>query len=190
MRRAAPTSLLLAVLLSGCLSLQPSPQAEVEEFTLKAVFLERFTRFIEWPDESQVSNPERPFILGVMGNKDFVELLISIYKDKSIRNKKVSISIVKDLRDISACHLLYIAESQRKHLQEILAVTRNKPILTVSESEGFAQEGVLINFFIKDGRLCFEINELAATNAKLKMSHLLLETAKVVFQTLPGTNHV
>lgn len=190
MKRSVVTSLMLVSILAECILILASPPIEVEEYTLKAVFLERFTRFIEWPEESQISDTEKPFVLGVIGNKSFADLLASIYQKKKIRNKKVSITLLDNPREAAGCHLLFIAESENKHLREILATTRDKPILTVGDGEGFARQGILINFFIRDGRLCFEINESAAADTKLKISHLLLEAAKIVYKKLPAADHV
>ena len=53
-------------------------------------------------------------------------------------------------------------------------------VLTVSDMEGFAQQGGVINLVIRNQRLGFEINEDAAQRANLKISSKLLKLAKVV----------
>ena len=43
--------------LSLVLCLPVVTRAQSSEYTIKAAFLERFTRFIEWPEELDVSDP-------------------------------------------------------------------------------------------------------------------------------------
>jgi hypothetical protein len=54
------------------------------------------------------------------------------------------------------------------------------PVLTVSDTTGFAEQGVLINFYVSQKRLHFEINEPAFRKAPLSVSTRLLEIAKIV----------
>ena len=65
-------------------------------------------------------------------------------------------------------------------LQKILTAVKNEPILTVSDSEGFAEEGVYINLYYKKELLAFEINYKASQQAGLKISYLLRNVAKIV----------
>jgi len=52
--------------------------------------------------------------------------------------------------------------------------------LTIGDTKGFAQQGVIINFYIKDEKVRFEINVDAAKRANLKISAKLLRLAKIV----------
>ncbi|SPQ00710.1 exported hypothetical protein [Candidatus Sulfobium mesophilum] len=37
-------------------SVSAASEAQIEEYTLKAVYIEKFTRFIEWPKESGIDD--------------------------------------------------------------------------------------------------------------------------------------
>jgi hypothetical protein len=103
-----------------------------------------------------------------------------IYSIQKINDKRVVIRQISNLYEIENSHILVIAESERKNLQNILTLTKNLPVLTISESRGFAEKGVLINFYEENKKLRFEINETAVLQSPLKMSFYLLNSAKIV----------
>lgn len=151
-----------------------------DEFTIKAVFIEKFTRFIEWPKGSDVNDITKPFIISVMGSSTFTETLKEIYKDKKIKNKMVEIRSANKISELEGTDAIYISKISKTTLADILAYTKDKPILTISDSNGFADLGVLINFYISDNKIKFEINETSVKLAGLSTSYMLLNLAKVV----------
>jgi hypothetical protein len=148
--------------------------------TLKAVYLEKFSRFITWPEECNMTDINQPFIISILGKTELTESLNLVYSQQEIYNKRVIIKEIQDLKEIEGSHILFIAESEKKNTPKILLITNGLPILTVSATEGFAQKGVLINFFEENNRLRFEINETAVLKSPLKMSYYLLSTARII----------
>ncbi len=149
-------------------------------YVLKAVYLEKFTRFVSWPEESRMNNPELPFVIAVIGRTPLTENLDQIYSNQKINNKKVEVKRIYNLYEIENVHILVIAETERKNLQNILALTKKLPVLTISEAPNFAEKGVLINFYEDRNKLRFEINETAVLQSPLQMSFYLLNSAKIV----------
>lgn len=149
-------------------------------YVLKAVYLEKFTRFVSWPEESRMNNSELPFVIAVIGRTPLTENLDQIYSNQKINNKKVEVKRIYNLYEIENVHILVIAETERKNLQNILALTKKLPVLTISEAPNFAEKGVLINFYEDRNKLRFEINETAVLQSPLQMSFYLLNSAKIV----------
>jgi hypothetical protein len=54
------------------------------------------------------------------------------------------------------------------------------PVLTVSEMPGFDELGGMVNFFIEDRRIRFEINPQAAARSGLRISSQLLNLSRIV----------
>ena len=154
--------------------------AQQSESTMKAVFLEHFTRFIEWPESSNVADPSSPFFIGVIGENPIELILDQIYAEQNIKNKKVEILHFSTVDEICDCHILFIPSSSKERLPEILLYTKEKPILTVSDTKGFAEKGVHINFYLAGDKIKFEINEGAVHEAGLIMSYRLLSLARIV----------
>ncbi len=157
-----------------------STYAEILEYEVKAVFLERFTRFIEWPDMNQVEKPLKNFVIGVIGETPYGSLLERIYSERKIKDRKVEIRYLEEAKDSLSCHLLFVCASKRHDLTQLLSLTEDKPILTVSDSKGFAEQGVLINFYMDKRRVRFAINESAVRKSGLIMNYRLLQSAKIV----------
>lgn len=162
------------LLLSTALSAQPF------EYKLKAEFLERFTRFIEWPTESSVSNNSKPFCICVVGENPFGPYLKQMADAVKIKGKVVEIHEMKDLEKLDLCQIVFISRSEKSILLEILKYTQNKPILTIGDTSGFAEDGVLLNFYESGGHVRFEINMNAVERSKLKFSSRLLKLARLV----------
>ena len=60
------------------------------------------------------------------------------------------------------------------------AVLSGRPIVTISEIEGFASRWGIINFTTTGNRVQFELNTEAAKRARLRISSRLLRVASVV----------
>ena len=156
------------------------PGAQSNEYLVKGIFLERFTRFIEWPEASGVEDTSRPFIVGVIGQDPFNALLDQLYKTQKIKNKNVEVRYLSGLSELDNCNLLFISRSEKSRVGVIIDRTRYKPILTVSDFEDADNCGVIINLRLVDKKVRFEIDEQAARDARLYMSHLLLKEAIII----------
>lgn len=150
--------------------------SQAEEYEVKAEFLERLTRFIEWPDNPPVT----PFVISVIGRSSIEPFLERIARDQQIKGQRVRIQKIDAPAEIDRCQVLFIARSQRENLSGILERTRGKPILTVGDSDGFAAQGVLVNFYSAKGEIGFEINEPAVRRSGLRVSGRILRLAKLV----------
>ncbi len=154
--------------------------AQYTENEVKAVYLEKFTRFIEWPQDSSFADTTQPFVIGVLGKNPFDHVLDEVYKKYKIKNRKVEIKYFSDPARITECSLLYISASEKDRLLSILSQINDKPILTLSDSKGFAEEGVHINLYSKNNRFDYEINESTLVRSGFSVWAQLLSSAKIV----------
>lgn len=169
---------LTAVLISGFLFGQTA-----DERIVKAVYLERFTRFVDWPAATDVEDSGGYFVMGVVGRNPFEKILYDIYRQQKIKGKPVKIIEIRDLNQLESCHLLYIAPTAHNSLKEIIRRTEGKPILLIGDSPGYADNRVHINMIDHHGHIHFEINEIAARKANLYISYLLLQQAYKIIGT-------
>lgn len=172
--RAAFVSLAV-VLGAGSLRAQSA-----EEYRVKSVFLERFTRFVDWPENSPVNDTALPFVIGVIGRNPFGKILESDYGGHRIKGKEVVVEYYGSVGEIDSCHLLFIAGSEKSRLAAIVDRVGDKPVLTVGDSGGFARAGVHINFYRAGDKIRFEINAEALRKTGLDVASLLLDYARVV----------
>ncbi|MCK5509646.1 MAG: YfiR family protein [Desulfobacterales bacterium] len=153
---------------------------EYDEYTVKAVFLERVTRFIEWPPDKKVDDISKPFVIAVIGKNPFGSKLDNIYSKRKIRDKKVKVIYISKINQIADSHILFIPVSEKKRLQSIISYSKEKHVLTIGDSNGFAEKGVLFNFYTASNQIKFEINEKAVRGSGLSINYLLLNVARIV----------
>ncbi len=150
-----------------------------KEYSVKAAFLYNFAKFVQCSDTT-FKSPDEPLVLCILGNNPFGNALGTIENKEVINKRKLSVKLCKNIRDVSACHILFISSSEAENLSSILSVTKTMPMLTVADSEGFAQRGVMINLVSMDNKLRFEINTDAVNKMPFKLSSQLLKLAIIV----------
>jgi len=160
--------------------LQNNTYAQSREYTLKAVYIEKFTRFTNWPPGCGIENKEEPFSVYVLGNQAFSKTLKNIFSIQKIYQKPVEVNLLDKWKEMDACHILYISGDYEEELSEILEYIKGRSVLTISDTEGFAEKGVIINFYIERNKLRFEVNETALHESPLEMNFFLLDMAKIV----------
>ncbi len=154
--------------------------AQSKEYEVKAHFLGQFTHFVKWPVDSLEDKQEKVFIIGIYGADPFKGNLSRIYLNTSFQGKEVKIRRVNALYEVTACDLLFIGKTSKDKLSNILAVTANRPILTVGDTPGFAEQGVLINFYMDGNKTRFEINYNAIQMTGLSFDYKLLSLARII----------
>jgi len=149
------------------------------EYEVKAALLYNFARFVTWP-AGAFSHADSPFVIGVVGDDPFGSALERTLGAKSIGGRPIVIRRWPRARDRGACHILFVAASERAAVRRLLAPLAAEPVLTVSDMPGFAADGGIVGLRLVDSRITFEINEDHANAASLSISSRLLSLARLV----------
>ena len=157
-------------------------QAQPSEYEVKAAFIHNIVKFVEWPGASPASGHARLCLLGEDPSGGAFDML----QGKPIRGLRWEVVKVDAGNGLKACRVLFIAASERADLGRILAGMGDSPVLTVGDTAGYAERGVMVNFYPEDNRVRFEINRAAAARAGLVISSQLLRLARVVDETGGG----
>lgn len=153
--------------------------AQYNKDVIKAAYIERITRFVDWPSkDSQVAGDQ--FVIGVYDEDEFFYALKEVFKEKTIKELRVKVISVKTPKQISACNICYISESARPHLNEFIDNANASSVLLISETTGFCQTGVHINFYVEEEKLKFELNEVSMASAGFKVSYLLKQNIRII----------
>jgi YfiR/HmsC-like len=160
------------------LLLTTNVQAQVSEYEYKAAFIERFTRFIEWPDEFDNDT----FKIAVAGDNPFRNSLDELFDVTKINSLNTEIIYTNDINELCHANLVFISGSEKKRIDEILSELNDKPILIISDSERFCEMGTHINMYVDGNNVRYEINEEAIKKSGLEVSSLLLASARIVKQ--------
>jgi hypothetical protein len=79
--------------------------------------------------------------------------------------------------EIKTCHILFISQSEARHMDEIVSSLKGKPIFTVADADGPSSAGVIIRFIVENNKVHFRVNQEAAAPAGLTLSAKLLRIA-------------
>jgi len=173
--------ILMALLVSGVIDGTTKSFADsLQEYQIKAAFLYNFAKFIEWP-AAAFKDAQSPLTLCILGKDPFGDALDSL-RDKTIEGRKLVIRRVSKIEEADKCHILFVSASEKDTLSHILKATRSWNILTVGDTKGFAESGVMINLITTDDKVGFEINVDAAKHASLGISSKLLKLGKIIKQ--------
>jgi hypothetical protein len=175
LRRVAAALLVLIGLYSGT----PLANENDFEYNLKAEFIDRFAAFIEWP-AGTFASPDAPFVLCMVGGSPIEPFLRKFELSRRIKEHHMVLRHIGPTNAASGCHLVFIAVDDVHRLQQVLSSTSGKPILTVADRDGYGSLGVLINLYVAEGHVHFEINASETKKSGLKFSSQLLKLARLI----------
>jgi hypothetical protein len=169
----------LSALLIGLLLLAGDASAALSEHRLKAVFLFNFSKFVEWPPSAFAAS-DAPFVIGVFGRDPFGSDLDDVVRGETVNGRRLQIQRVQTVQDAAACQILFIPESERANLDEILAALSRSNTLTVSDLDGAARNGAMIRLVTDHDKIRLRINVESARAAGLTISSKLLRASEIV----------
>ena len=152
----------------------------MEEYPLKVWIISRFLDFVKWPIGSETNQGSAQFVIGIIGDTPMMEYKKQFSEKIRLPGKTLIVKNFTALEEIAGCHVLIIGDSESKRLAKILAITENKPILTIGDTEGFGKTGVLINLYTSGRKVKFEINIPAVQKSGLLFSSKLYKLARII----------
>jgi hypothetical protein len=151
---------------------------QVSQDVLKAAYIERITRFVEWPAEKQ-NGSARPFVIGVISDDYFAAVLREAFKTNRIKGRVVSVKEISGTSGLAGCDMCYLGEKAIKDIQHFIEEANAKGVLLVSHSQNFGRSGIHFNFYIEENQLKFEINEKSIKKGRFSVSHLLMKSSRI-----------
>ena len=168
------------VLILICFVNNLSAQAPLSEYKVKAVFLYNFTRFIDWPGKAFTAG-NTPFKIGILGKDPFGSYLDETMRGENVSGHPIVIERYENLKQVGDCHILFINFKGSERIKDVIASTKDKNILTISEHENFVKWGGMIRIFSENNKIRMQINDNAARNSDIKISAKLLNIAEVYY---------
>jgi hypothetical protein len=163
-RKGALLSFLLALLSA------PSWGNEIPEYQLKAAYLYNFASFTEWPAEFD------QFELCIFGEDPFGRYLRQISARK-LNRRPIRLRTVRTVEGLEGCQMVFVAPAASNRISQVVKQVVNRPVLTVAETAGALEGGVMINMETRQGRVNFEVNLRAVKQHDLQISSKLLRLA-------------
>ncbi|MCJ2164549.1 MULTISPECIES: YfiR family protein [unclassified Pseudodesulfovibrio] len=136
---------------------------------LRALYVQRLVKYVNWPD-GVGPKPGEPFIVAATDPASLRPYFGS--PAGSVRFKLVQ-------WPASDFHVLVLTGAPDREISAILKRVADLPILTISQNPVHLRQGVMVNFYMNNGKLKFEINPAAAKRGGLSISSRLLQLARI-----------
>jgi hypothetical protein len=171
----------IASLVFAAALLEPSGARAVfaqtpKDVTVKAALLYNFAKFAEW----SALVPGAPIVVCIVGNEPIAEAFVAAVRGQQISGHPLNLKRPPDSTTWPSCQLLFIGEARFRESSSGLVGIKAAPVLTVSDSAGFARSGGIIELYIENGQMRFVINLDAVERSGLQLSSRLLGLAKVI----------
>jgi hypothetical protein len=156
--------------------LQAQSQKLPSEYEIKAAWLIKFLKFVDWPPEAMARPDLTIYIIG----KDPDERFFDYDPPKYVKGKQVTVKHHRRFRsDLSFedAHMIFIARSERKSVDDVLATVAGTATLMVSEVPDFIEQDGMINFVTRGKVIRFDINQRASSRNGLRIHSDLLRRA-------------
>src|SRR3990170_3937550 len=170
--------IVLWIMAVDVLNVQAQSQ-ELPEYAVKAAFIYKFTKFVDWPAQA-FADPKEPFSICVLGKDHFGNVLDQIFSGKTVNGREPVVKRSNSVEELKRCHILFISSSEKKRLARIIEVIKFAGILTIGDMDQFAESGGIIGLNEQDKKINIEINVDAVKRSDLKISSKLLIIGKTV----------
>ena len=167
-----------AGLLAVLLLLAVPAQAAVSEYELKAALVYKISKFVRWPDVGPAAG-SATLRLCIVGRDDFGDALDSL-KGEKVRSQSIVVERLPEQAPASHCQIAFVSRSEQTRVPSVLTSMASSPVLTISDIDGFAAQGGIIELASSDGKIAFRINPSASQRAGLEVGAQLLQLATLV----------
>jgi hypothetical protein len=169
---------ILRALVLGALFIGPVTHAADRslEYAVKAAFLHKFSFFVEWPANTFETDTS-PFTLCVVGPDPFGGRIEEAVSGQTVGRHPIVLHRIDKAEPSSTCHTMFVSGSSNQSTAEALRAVTGRPVLTVTDSALGSTAGI-IHFVIVDGRVSFDIDNVAAARNGVVISSKLLALAR------------
>lgn len=151
-----------------------------QEYKVKARYVTTLAEYATWPASSLPTPQGTPIVLGVLGTAPFGPLEKEIETIYRIHGRRIELIFLRQPSEARGCHIVFISASESRRLTEVLRLLRGLPVLTIGDTPGYSARGVMINLFLAQNQVLFEINQNALKSSGMVMSSHVLKLARLV----------
>ena len=149
--------------------------AAFSEYEVKSAVILNFLKFTELPrrgDSDEIT------VCITSNNSSEFDAFKSIDK-QTVGGKTTSVRSVSSLEESADCAVLFVTAGATAPFEGGIRRLSSGGTLTIGESASFITTGGIINFFLEETKVRFEINAKRGAEAGLNFSSKLLSLAKV-----------
>ena len=167
---------LLCAATSGALAQVP-PAAATAEYALKAAFIYNFALFTSWDERA-----DKTIHLCVLGRDPFGTALDQL-EGKPVGAARLATHRMRNPTEAAHnCQIVFVTYAEVENfLARPSAAQDGIGVLTITDRDGAARMGIMIELTTEDRKIGFEFNQEAARVNHLQVSSKLLRIARKVY---------
>lgn len=146
------------------------------ESKAKANYLLNIPLFVNFPP--QLENCQT-FAIGIIGDSPLIKILQQ-HKGRQLKNMPLEIRKIRRTSEFACCKMLFITPSEKHRLKQIIDEAKQHRILTISDMNGFIEQGGMINLVNQNKRVVFDVSISASNDSSITFSTKLLKLANHV----------
>ena len=181
-RMASPGWLAQIAALVMWLALTPVVQAQeniqLVEQEIKAGLLYNFMKYTDWPSD-RAQEPNAPIMVCLLGGDPFAGRLQPL-AGRTVNQHVIELRNLRTVEEAGMCSLVFIHANEKPQWPQLRAALAGKSMLTVSDFQGFADAGGMIEFTRIENKIGVKIDTGAVTAAHLQVQDRLLKLANAV----------
>ncbi len=154
-----------------------APGRRLEEYQVKTLYLGHIAAYTDRKDGAPFLEAGQTYRIGVVGKNPFDPYLAQTYASTTIKKAKVKIAFPRNPEEAQECQMLFISRSEADRLEEILGWVKGRPVVTVGDTRGYAQRGVMVNFVLDKDLVVWEVNLASLRKSALVMDPSFLDLA-------------
>jgi hypothetical protein len=168
---------LAALVLSASMVAHAAAQDNLRlvEQDIKAGLLYNFLRYTEWPAPHAQPNA----VVCIYGRDPF-EGRLAPMTGRTVNQQRIEVRAVRTYAEMDACSMLVVSADERARWPQLRAYLARRDVLTVSDYDGFARAGGMIEFTRLNNRVGVRVNVEAVQEANLAVQDRLMRLATAV----------
>lgn len=175
------TFIAIYIALNLCLSTAAVAYAASKEALVKAAFIYNFTKFVAWPGDLGIASRSNISIC-IIGSNSLGDAT-GVFKQGSTASLTIDAKMISNApAEKGECHIAFISASEKARVGSLLQSLKATSTLAVSDMEGFAESGGMVEFINEDNKVKLVVNRASTEQAGLKVDAQLLEIARKVIQ--------
>lgn len=175
LKRLAGVTCALALAASGDDAKAAAQGVGSLELAVKAAYLYKLAPFVTWPPQSQAAGAT--FVICVQGDESLADLTVKASTGQQVSGRSFEVRRLARVDRTSGCQIAYLAGSSVQSQAAALAALDSAGVLTVTDdARGGAARGV-VHLVLDEGRVRFDIDDVAAAREGLSISSKLLSLA-------------
>jgi YfiR/HmsC-like len=142
-----------------------------DERAVKAAYTFNLIKFVEFPTE------RRPLLLCVLGDPGMGDMMKQMLDGRSTDAGQIWVLPSPAGAALENCSVIYLADANPNAVRRVLERSRGRAVLTIGESDNFAEQGGLIALVKEGDHIQIDVNLEASQRAGIKISSRVLNLA-------------